>query len=150
MRLFALVLVSLAGLAARDLHACSCAPPKPAKAELARADLVFRAKVVAIDSLEAPGATATDPGGKLRVKFEVEQVWKGDLEASFALNATSPHVGMCEYPWEVGKTYMVYAHGKGENASTSLCSRTHQVGADKLDADAKVLGKARAPKRVTP
>lgn len=147
MRVLTLVVIPFVLFAAREARACSCAPPKPAKAELARADMVFRAKVIGIASAEAPGATATDPGGKIHVKLDVERVWKGDLEASFVLNATSPHIGMCEYPWEVGKTYMVYAHGKGSDASTSLCSRTHQVTGDKPDADEKALGKSKEPKK---
>lgn len=107
------LLVMLAALVhATSAGACSCALKPPAAEEFARSKSVFEAKVVSSKS--------TPP--RLKTTLHVIRGWKG-------VAAGSPDIvvdqdTLCGFPFELGKTYVVYASEDSGAVSVSLCSRT--------------------------
>jgi hypothetical protein len=111
--------------------ACSCIkPPTPAEARnLSEAVVVGKVLEVA-------------PNGKgsgFVVKLQVEQSWKGPSCTEMTV-ATGRGDGDCGYPFEVGKSYLVYAHKDGETLRTNICTRTKPL--DVADEDLTALGAA--------
>jgi hypothetical protein len=134
-RHFALALAFLAAalLAPAAAHACSCIQPPPPAEALEQADAVFVGTVAAIDPADGPAGFP-----KLAVRFDLETVFKGDLDGE-AVVETPESSAACGYTFEEGETYLVYAFevGEGEGWSTSLCSRNAK--AEKAEEDLAVF-----------
>lgn len=81
-------------------------------------DLVFSAKVS-----KCHGNNNTN-----YIEFSVDKVWKGDVKKKFISDSKCPHPF-----FEVGKSYLVYAHYKANNSKiiatygVSSCSRTKKI-----------------------
>ena len=116
-------------LSAENVLACTCVHPpidteERFKAVVATAvigaDAVFSGKVVEMD--------------RLTVRFKLEKVWKGDFKEAneftlltgAVLTKDGRHkITSCEYDFEVGKEYLVFAQGPQDKLTTSKCSWTH-------------------------
>lgn len=84
------------------------------------------------------------------VKFEVDSWWKTELPPIFflATDTTKNADGTggsssCDYGFEIGKSYLVYARGKGRETRNMACSRTTQL--DRAKDDLKKLGPGQNP-----
>jgi hypothetical protein len=130
------------------VQACSCARviyPKMSRGKLIRAKVnnalhqsaaVFSGEVVAIASEKADSASFET---WVEVKFRVRESWKGEIlkEASIW---TSVGCCGCNYSFEVGETYLVYAYRiPGGELRTDACTRTEKL-TDAQD-DRKILGR---------
>jgi hypothetical protein len=127
-------------LAAQLILACSCAPPPPYAKAVKQSDAVFAGTVSAI----TPNAYGETAGAT----FAVTRVWKGAITESFTMTAPSPHVGMCSFDFQVGRQYVVFAHGKIDAMSTTICSRTREVTVS--EPIPKQLGEGKKPAPPTP
>ena len=101
-------------------------------AELAVGHDFERAKVVFI------GRMVSHTG--VEQHFEVARVLKGDTTGAIVLHqgAIDADTGTrvltsCEYEFELGKEYLVYAFDVGGSLSTSYCSRTRLLDRAELD-----------------
>ena len=116
--------------------ACECPEPPPAASAKAYviSTVIFMGTVEERRIVEPPSH-----GGYLEFRFRVLEDWKG-APSDTILIGTSPGGGMCGYPFEVGRTYVVYAwHADGYRYEfTSICDRT-SVARYAL-ADLMVLG----------
>ncbi|HYE17438.1 MAG TPA: hypothetical protein VEA69_03280 [Tepidisphaeraceae bacterium] len=133
-------LFPVASLIALVLHvpvavACSCLPNPPPAEALKAAGAVFLGKVTAIDRGAGQFAGLT-------VTIEVDRTWKGPGEKTLTVNTASDGA-MCGFTFEVGKSYVVYAHAEGKALSTSICTRTAHV--DAAGEDLKALGEGKKP-----
>ncbi len=88
--------------------------------ELTKADVVFSGEVIQLDDF--------------KVAFRVEKVWKGKTlkEINMSTGAVDKGDGTkvissCDYGFEMGKRYLVYATGSGEKMRTSECTGTGQL-----------------------
>lgn len=84
------------------------------------------------------------------VKFEVDGWWKTELPLIIylATNATKNSDGTqsnssCDYGFEIGKIYMVYASGKGRETRNIACSRTAPL--NRAQDDLNLLGPGKKP-----
>jgi hypothetical protein len=111
---------------------CSCLPQPPVAEALQDASAVFRGVVrhVAEERLDTGR-----PSGR-RVTFEVSRTWKGAVGEVITVG-TGTSSADCGYDFEVGREYVVYAHGD-DQLSTSICTRTRTVGA--ATEDLRLLG----------
>jgi hypothetical protein len=103
----AFLVVTLAGGArAESTGSCTCAPAADhAVKELGRHQSAFAGKVTGVE-----GA---------RVTFDVARVWKGPREK--ALTLTSSGQPGCDFAFEVGKDYVVFADGQKDSLRTDQC-----------------------------
>ena len=78
------LLVSLAGALfltyPEPAYACKCVVPGSPSEEMAKFAMVFQGRVVSVHELDR-GDDAPADGGELRVEFEVETVWKGNVRS---------------------------------------------------------------------
>lgn len=86
----------------------------------------------------------------LVLRFHAERWWKGDplREVILVTEQTrtpdgSESISNCDYPFEVGERYLVYAYGAENELGTSACTRTRKL--KKAKEDFKVLGEGRKP-----
>ena len=121
----AVLALGLAG----DAAACSCMEPGPPAQELENADAVFSGKVVKVEPF-------TEGFQKLRVTFELDRVWKGLAEGDRVTLTTAADSATCGYPFEKGKSYLVYAYGEEGELTGTLCSRTALLKEAKEDLEA--------------
>jgi hypothetical protein len=73
----------------------------------------------------------------VEVTFDVLQSWKGPAEENITV-ITRRFGSMCGYGFKTGGEYLVYAGGKDNSLSTSLCSRTR--GLARASEDLSLLG----------
>lgn len=138
-RLAGLVLIACALTAVWPIaaSACSCAPPPDAQAALEAADAVVAGRVIGMTLVPrssedlASSFTVED----VAVAFAVSGTWKGEPVERLTVY-TAFTCCICGYPFELGKTYLVYATRQGNRLTTSMCSRTVplEVAADDLAA----------------
>jgi len=125
-------LVTLIAGVALDAAACSCMPQQPPSQAatdeaLANAAAVFLGYPVVIRLEPGPiaiGGLTTDPRiiSLVRTQFRVLRSWKGADNPLIWIDEIQARG--CEYPFEIRTNYLVYAHRRGGNLTTSTCSRT--------------------------
>ena len=126
MALVLVLLVTLLLLATpAPAYACSCAPPPSPSLERDRADAVFSGTALDVDTFALP--LLDQSGLPVRVTFEVNGVWKGDLSQRVVVR-TARDEAACGYDFTVGKDYLVYARKGEDGLVTGLCDRTTARG----------------------
>src|SRR5678816_2560454 len=128
------------------LIACSCIGSQPTCQATWQAHAVFVGQVVGITDVQ-PATRPDSPAAlfdRRRVSFKVSEVFRGDVGASVIIR-TGLGGGDCGYAFEVGSSYLVYAHQvpTGE-LTTGICSRTRPVS-EAVDDLAYLRGPARQP-----
>lgn len=123
-----LLVVVPALLLAASALACLCFPPGEPQAELARADAVFAGTA---GPIRHPSYTAKLGAERVlityvEVEFRVRASWKGVRADTTLLVTTGSDGGVCGYPFESRKHYLVYARYDSVRRvfSTSDCDRT--------------------------
>ncbi len=126
---------------AENSYACSCvfskeAVKKQVKNAFQGSTAIFEAEV-----LEVRESTEND--FRLFVKVRISKSWKGEKTDEIII--TTPSQGsLCGYDFAVGKSYLVYANGTGDQLSVFLCSRTTDL---LNNGDVKYLRKLK-PKKI--
>ncbi len=114
--------------------ACSCMIPLPPMEALGQSDAVFVGTVIDITSGQRVyGNTVT---------LEADISWKGNVGKTVKI-VTAQDSAACGVYFQVGKTYVVYAHQNTEDGSlgANSCSRTHEItGSMESDEDVLALG----------
>lgn len=136
--------VVLLTLARVDGFACTCALPYPqqslrrqVRTALGEARAVFSGKVIEVrDDPETSSVV---------VRLKVERVWKGSPPAEVRV-VTGRGGGDCGYRFEVGESYLVYAHSAGAGGlGTNICQRTARLS--EAAKDLQVLGRGKGAAR---
>ena len=143
-----LVLLSIATLmilSSNEAIACSCfrsSKPlaKQVKEAKDKSDVVFTGKVLEV---------TRNPEGGTNVKLEIISYWKGNLSKEITV-LTGNDTADCGVPFEVEKTYLVYAdynssYSSRERLETTICHRTNSLVNARKDID--VLGKRKFSKK---
>lgn len=116
---------------------CTCIDaPAPAVA-LSSANAVFLGTVSSLRETTQllDGEDSEIPARE--VTFRVHASWKGvDVADRRIVVSTGHGGGDCGYNFEVGVTYLVYAHGGEGGLTTSICSRTAPAKTARADFDA--------------
>ncbi len=141
----ALLLAGLNLLTLRDARACTCVAVT-LEQQLEYADYAFAGLVLDVDTVRSNSSLKAF----LIATIQVEEVWKGDVPATFEV-WTRSRSASCGYndPWarfEVGEKFVLYAFGPSEDidhVSTHLCTRNAKY-AD-AGEDLERLGKGTAP-----
>jgi hypothetical protein len=123
------------------IYACSCPTvvgvEQELKWKLKELEAVFSGEVLEIN--EIPQSL------DVSVKIKVETVWKGSPFREVTI-ITPNNSASCGYPFEVGKSYVVFANRTDKNyLTTGLCLRNREV--NKATEELKILGKGKKPKK---
>lgn len=124
--------LAFAGVTAgSSARACSCVPPPPPEEARAQSGAVFAGEVV---DLTEPA----DPSGTAVARVAVRDVWKGEVPEVVTVR-TPVSSATCGYPFEVGRTDLVYADVDDDgHLNASLCSRSAPL--DDAGEDVVALG----------
>lgn len=110
-----------------ELHACSCIPPPPPADEFENSDAVFMGTVTSFKIEDSDSHLK-------KAKIQVHTIWKGDKAL-----ASEVFTGLgdadCGFGFEVGETFLIYAHLSEDRLFTSICSRTSHVSMATEDLD---------------
>lgn len=110
----ALALLAVLLLAVPEAEACECPQRAPSdKAELALADTVFSGTVLS--------STPSADGAERIHRFEVSRLYKGTIQR--VTEVVSKGGKSCDFPFEPGKSYLVFSTGHGPLSATT-CGRT--------------------------
>ena len=138
---------------------CVCVPNKgDIKKELREAGAVFSGKFVGTEYRKSGDSqvvtSSVETAGEesqaeiLVLKFQVENWWKGKgtKEVVLVTDRTksadgSETISSCDFQFEIGKRYLVYAFSDEKQLKTNVCTRTKEIG--KAGKDLKILGKGR-------
>ncbi len=97
--------------------ACDC-PIGDAKEKLSRSSVVFLGRVVDIG-----GRINGEVGGLRKYIFEVETMWKGELNKRITIYSNDGDGPSCGYRFKRNGSYLVFSYlGDNEMLQTSLCS----------------------------
>lgn len=122
----------LAALAYLPLQAiaCSCWHPEPEE-YLASARLVFKGKVISVDSGNlalgalppgAGGVTIRGPQSGMRARFKIDKLWKGNATEEVDVSYTASDGANCGWSFKVGQDVTVFAGASAPGIySTSMC-----------------------------
>jgi len=126
MKSFIIISSALIFAIQQTAFACSCVPPPPPVEALEQSDAVFSGKVLKVERDESGF-------GKI-VTLRMLRSWKG-IQARTVRISTADNSAACGYGFEVGRKYLVYAHGE-EELHTNICTRTRRLenAGDDLDA----------------
>ena len=124
---------------AHRVFACSCVAPGQPAVELENATVVFAGRVLALETPGGPIVSSADP---VKVKFQVQEVWKGPVQSQLVVS-TSRSGATCGYEFVQGQVYLVYSGGTPSELTVSLCSRTRPFAT--ADEDFTALGNGSPP-----
>jgi hypothetical protein len=140
----------------RPASACDCIRLKRLSAEVrSEAPVIFAGTVLEIIERNEHTLTTYSGGAKTsvrpidrRVVFQVSEGWRGVAREKIEVGA---EVSDCMFPFEIGRSYLVFAHrDAGGRSWTSICTRT--IVRDKAEGIVRTLGapafKPRAAKPV--
>lgn len=139
--LIVLVLASLFLLTPESARACSCMYQTPCEA-FSKASVVFIGRVLGGTEKvkdESGQFTGLDAG---RVRFAVEEVFKGSVEREVQIHVASMSGTSCgPYGLYAGQKYLVYAYSRedSDQLSTGVCTRTTQVSENEPKQDMDFL-----------
>ncbi len=145
---------------AYSVSACVCAGTPGVTEALNQSGAVFSGKLVSAEYQKGVSnefkSIQEDMTGKkvdyevLVLRFQVEQWWKGGSTAEVTLLTgqtrnpdASESISDCDYPFKVGKRYLVYASDSDGKLRSDACTRTQEL--KRAKADLKVLGEGRKP-----
>ncbi|MFM9282317.1 hypothetical protein [Paenibacillus jiagnxiensis] len=123
------------------VYACSCAgPPSPSETKEWSA-AVFSGKAV---SLKQRNALIVSSGDPVKVTFQVDRVWKGNI-GSTTVVTTAMSSESCGFEFTEGQEYLVYARNDQEFGvlHTTFCDRTALLS--EAAGDVQELGPSAAP-----
>ena len=102
------------------------------RAERDRSDAVFAGRVRSIVRVDYT----------LLVQMEVDNSWKGVDEAEIVIR-TADNSAACGFPFERGRSYLVYAHADQDGAlHAGICSRTARLSDAQADIEALGVGES--------
>lgn len=133
--LFALFITGLLGNFAQVL-ACSCAGTESVCESFSTADAVFVGKVTAAKEQRKE----KNENGK-EVLFASQEIYFQVSESFFGVAdntqvALSEGFTTCDYTFEIGETYLVYAYAYEKTLTSNICSRTRRLFAANEDLPA--------------
>lgn len=135
MKRLALLVALLLPLAPARASACSCMAQTVEDA-IAASAAIFEGRVASIER--------RDDG--LHVRFDVVQTWRA-ANAEHVEVITPADSAACGFPFEVGRSYLVYARDAEGALHAGLCSRTRAM--EEAGDDRAVLGSGTIPVDVT-
>lgn len=115
-------------MGARESQSCSCETPLPPLDAMNQSDGTFLGAVTSIETI----------GSDTRVRVRLSKTYKGPASESMIIRASSP--SLCDFQFETGKAYLIFASRQEGEWTVSLCSRTQAL--PQAQADITVLDQA--------
>lgn len=139
--------------------ACRCADTAPERTlaqrvleSKDRAKVVFSGKAIAKETIKAVKTISEQPAEVelVMMRFKVDRWWKGDVKDEVVLFTGEIKMSdglrsasSCDYDFEIGKSYLIYAYEFEDQVQTDYCSRTRLL--EKAEEDLKELGEGKSP-----
>lgn len=140
-------IVILMALVQADSLACTCFAPFP-KITLRARVLRARSEARAVFTGQVLEITEVPETFSVVVKLRVGRVLKGSVPEELSI-VTAISDGICGFRFEIGESYLVYAHGSDERSlGTSICQRTARLS--NATNDLKILGSGKAVQKGKP
>jgi len=123
-----------------DVIACTCVSlsqtlEQEINGRLKDANAVFSGEVIGINKIPKTR--------KLSIRIQVEESWKDILPEEITVITD---LDSCGYPFQVGTTYLVFAHNSDDNnLTTGSCSLNKPIY--KAAEELKILGKGKLPQK---
>lgn len=133
----AAALAAFAAITPQTARACSCMTQAPREA-IEQAAAVFEGYVESIETAEAAEGVPIEH----RVRLRVVRTWK-DAATEALVVTTAGDSAACGYPFEQGRSYLVYAFAQDGGLAVSLCGRTQPI--ERADEDLELLGMGATP-----
>ena len=114
------LLLLIACLMPNTASACSCIAPEGPLEEMSNSDFVFSGIVKSISSNHGPH------GITLKVRLQVLSQWKGELPEEVIVE-TADNSAACGYPFDKGKSYLIYGYMHEGVMGTGICTRTARL-----------------------
>jgi hypothetical protein len=130
-------------LPSANANACSCRAGIPICETFWKTPVVFSGEVLEVTRIEQKGRPSSLHLQKKRVRFRVEQTWRGETTPVMEV-ITGSGGGDCGYSFSRGRRYLVFASLHEGVAVTGICSRTQPL--DKAGEDLEYLRTAMAPR----
>ena len=144
---------------ATKILACDC-PGMTTEQSIEKSKAVFSGEVIGFEYHKGIPNWSMDESAKrtgkvidyetLVVKVRVRQWWKGEtpMEIYLLTNTTRDADGSltqssCDFTFQKGETYLIFAAGKENDYRTSNCQRTRKLTEAKDDLN--ILGEGKAP-----
>jgi hypothetical protein len=138
----AFAFVFVFAVSATNIFACSCSLPKGNKSIEQQVKEAFKNSTV-VFSGEVLEVIKKPDNFFVTVRFKLEKTWSNKDLRKDIIVSTGQGSGDCGYPFEVGKSYLVYAYGETNSLKTNICYRTTFIESNK---DIAVLNKIRKAK----
>jgi hypothetical protein len=124
------LLVILTSILSTKIYACDCAEKPSVTHNFSKANQVFIGKIIKMDSLnyDKYGQTIGLYTLEIIVNFKGEEY---NFNKRKFRTIASEGRGSCDYHFQVGKTYLIYAKDSDGMLSSSICSRTEAL--DKVE-----------------
>ncbi|MDC7996356.1 hypothetical protein [Altibacter sp. HG106] len=134
-----LLILLITAISSITSYACSCIEKKESirkkiKSSYVESDLIFIGKVLEKTILENElYSSSADP---VIYKFELTQVYKGNIDKKTIEVVTSRDSASCGFPFQIGKNYIVYSiksdfytdrTGSNTDFITGLCRRNQEL-----------------------
>lgn len=105
-------------------YSCSCASKPPVKTNWERANEVFIGRIIKVDSTHFGNNGAMIYSYTVRIvkSFKEEFQETRDLRTIISQDSAS-----CNYIFNVGKEYLIYAKSDSNTLASSICSRTNLI-----------------------
>ncbi|MBL8206761.1 MAG: hypothetical protein JNM09_21190 [Blastocatellia bacterium] len=135
---FALILATCGMLSfSQAVNACTCASPRTVCEAFGSATAVFVGKAIGAKYSQPykdkTGNNQTYLGGE--IYFDVQEVFSGVKGQKRVTIHSGMGGGDCGKAFIKGETYLLYAYGKTDSLSTSICTRTRFIADANEDVD---------------
>jgi hypothetical protein len=126
----------------RPAYACQCGVRLSPTAALDRSVTVFAGTVNDVRAVRFESVARDRPSVVLKeVRFTTDRIWRGDGRSDVVLLIGSSD---CDYPFELGRSYLVYAEGVDSATrylTASICGPTKRL--ERASEDLRTLGSSR-------
>jgi hypothetical protein len=141
-KLFSIFFISAAliVLSAASVYACRCRIDP----EETNTEEKFRRTIARfVDAADFVFAGTPVEAENNRLRFKVENVWKGDFKERITFYVNQDYLNSCWFDFEIGKSYLIYANIAVEGFYASKCGRTSFL--DKARRDVEELNRSKPP-----
>lgn len=132
MRRGLLLLILFLTVIKSGVSACDCDETPSFETELKGSDKIFVGQVISIKPYKAQKEQKLF--SEFVIEFKIEKVYKGTVGKNVQVR-TAVAVASCGYPFQKGKTYLVYSFANHEASHVTFCSRTKPFDKAKKDIE---------------
>ncbi|GLX66516.1 hypothetical protein [Paenibacillus glycanilyticus] len=122
-------------------YACSCATEPSIENQLEHKTAIFTGKVLSVTEPEKKEIMSS--ADLVTVQFEVETVWKGEVESQTKVYTAQSSVSCGYEGFKVDQQFIVFAYGEPDHLETGVCEGNKTVAS--AEKELNILGAGYEP-----